>query len=197
MATGTYKVDELSAQDSVIKDLDIGTHFIENTSAGTIALQSKQAYGTWEWDMRNNNNPLVNFISTLTSIVGTDAYYLTFFGTERIQLGRYDFGSAVEIATTATNYIVDNTWYRLKVARLQSEGVFKDIGNGVVYPANSFAVFIKGGSFGNIWTLVDITGGSKTNPVVDATYTTSEFFVADLDAGDKFTNLRTQTQVEQ
>ena len=34
-----------------------------------------------------------------------------------------------------------------------------------------------------------MTGGVGTNPVTDNTYMTSQFFVLDLDAGDKFGNL--------
>ena len=61
-----------------------------------------------------------------------------------------------------------------------------------IYDANSFAVFIIGGAYGNTetgWTLVDTTGGSGSNPVVDSTYTTSNYFVADLDAGDRIGNI--------
>jgi hypothetical protein len=66
-----------------------------------------------------------------------------------------------------------------------------------IYDADSFAVFIKGGDFGNEYNLVDTTGGSGSNPIVDATYTTSEFFVADLDAGDSFGNLLIKDGVKQ
>ena len=66
-----------------------------------------------------------------------------------------------------------------------------------IYDADSFAVFIKGGDFGNEYTLVDTTGGSGTNPVVDATYTTSEYLVLDLDAADTFGNLKITDGVKQ
>ena len=66
-----------------------------------------------------------------------------------------------------------------------------------IYDADTFAVFIKGGDFGNEYTLVDATGGSGSNPVVDATYTTSEFFVTDLDEDDTIANLIIHNDVKQ
>ena len=46
------------------------------------------------------------------------------------------------------------------------------------------------------WTLVDLTGGSGSNPVTDSTYTSSEYMVMDLDAGDKITKIETFNQVK-
>ena len=36
-----------------------------------------------------------------------------------------------------------------------------------IYKPDTFAVFIKGGDFGDDWTLIDTTGGSGPNPVKD------------------------------
>ena len=319
MGTGDYKVGELAAQDAVLKDLDIGTHFLECTSAGTIATQSKQAYGTWEFDINkgaDGNNYVIGIIQSGLTV--DSGYRFRMSASDGVIRFQKDTGS---IAITAASYIDINTDYRIKIARLKSEGVFKDIEtlqvsdcenmpatytydnftsngrygfdaertsvargiagtadeisivdtkkylvefdcqgtfttsqtirlksafNGTnssnevsfsngrnsiiltsiltttgvlefktegvcdftisgltirrIYDADTFAVFIKGGSFGDTetgWTLVDTTGGSGTNPVNDSTYTTSAYMVADLDAGDLITNIITTNEVEQ
>ena len=323
MGTGDYKVGELAAQDSVLKDLDIGTHFLECTTAGTIAIPSRQSHGCWEFDVykgADGNEIRIPFVADRIAAAGAlEGYYLLGSSVEAIILNKSNVGGADGLFITAASYIDNNTWYRLKVARLQSEGVFKDIetlqvsdlvnrdvlgyqqftdasrysfhaiSDGVdayqicgsadeidivtttkyliefnaklnsgtapeytfrealgganlsnnitlingrnsgiltttgtttgvlqfynsgdvsdftvsgltirrIYDADSFAVFIKGGDFGDEYNLVDTTGGSGTNPVVDATYTTSEYLVADLDAGDKITNLKFKNGVYQ
>jgi len=319
MGTGSYKVEELAAQDSVLKDLDIGTKYLENTSAGTIALQSKQAYGEWEFDLYKSGivqSEYINFISDRIGSYNSSLGYHIRRGLDgELFLRLANYGSPSVLFQTANSYIDINTWYRLKVARLQSEGVFKDIetlqvsdmvnqsytsftnasrygfsaisngssvqvagtadeisivntesylvefdlklntgtaplvrlaislGNtaysntvtssnrrnshiltatgtttGVlqfynistasdyeisgltirrIYDADDFAVFISGGSFGEQYTLVDTAGGSGTNPIGDSTYTTSGFFVSDLDAADAVTNLRLKDGVPQ
>jgi len=59
-----------------------------------------------------------------------------------------------------------------------------------IYPADTFAVFIKGGTFGNRWTLVNTTGGSGSNPITNSLYTTSNYFVFNAGVGDRITNLK-------
>ena len=77
-------------------------------------------------------------------------------------------------------YIAINTWYRIRITRSTS-GVF--------------TVYILGGNFTN-WTLVSTTGGSGTNPVTDNTYTTSSYFVMDLDANDRVSGINIQSQIK-
>jgi len=276
-------------------------------TAGTIAIPSKQAYGTIEFDLykgADGNQIDINFISENTDgyVSGNTGYNIRLHADESISLRKTFIGSLFQ---TATSYITNNTWYRIKITRLQSEGVFKDIptlqvsdmvngnyttftSNGrygfsatsdgssndicgtadeielvngkkylvefdlklnsgtapnlrlfnkpsggtaystptqtidgrnsiiltstgtttgsvcfrntyaatdyeisgltirQIYDADTFACFIKGGAFGDDdWTLVDVTGGSGSNPVTDNTYTDSEFIVGDLDVGDR------------
>lgn len=297
-----------------------GTKYLECTTAGTAAIQSKQAYGTWEFDVYKGADGNSHYVSFIADIVGAESasngYSIKYTSIKTIALRKNNIGSMNDLFITTTSYITNNTWYRLKIARLQSEGVFKDIptlqtsdtensvsypydsftsngrngfrvtsdGGGTkitgvktsvistsdkvliefdlkinsgttpnigyryaidgviksnventvsgrnsiiltstslvqyltfynlstvtdyeisgltirrIYPADTFAVFIKNGSFGDNWTLVDTTGGSGSNPVVDSTYTTSEYFVADLDAGDRLANIKIMDGVKQ
>ena len=155
------------------------------------ATQSKQAYGEWEFDIykgADGNDSRVGLLCKTPTSTIIGAYMIIIGNTETLELLK----EGVSIMKTASSYISNNTWYRIKVARLKSSGTFSSIVPSMttVYPANTFAVFIKGGSFGNNYKLVSTAGGSGSNPVTDSTHTTSEFFVADLDAGDKIANIK-------
>ncbi len=203
--TGSYKVGELSTAVSTPK-LDVGQKYLECATggAGTTAIQSSQAYGEWEFDLYKgaNGSSFYDFINTQSDSDGNGySFWAPYDGTLRIYVTT-NGGQNPKLFETAINYIANNTWYRIKIARLSSEGVFTDIGNDVTYAANTFAVFIKGGSFGNTWTLVQpngeslINGAYTHNPVTDSTYKTSNYFVADLDAGDRITNIKITNQAK-
>jgi len=318
----TYKIKERTTADAKI-EANTGDKYMECVADGVIATPSKTAYGEWEFDVYKGADGNVNSVSIMSNVISPryifNGYILTLGTGEEINFLMSD-GSPNSLMSTTASYIDINTWYRLKVARLKSEGVFKDIetlqvsdivstvapydtftsngrygysaiktttgaGNqyagtvdelsivdtkkylveydlklnsgtlpsntlrasmtgsvisnittasegrnsivftatsidtGVIsfynatgdttdykvsgltirriYDADTFAVFIKGGSFGDIYTLVDTTSGSGTNPVGDSTYTTSEYFVADLDAADKLTNIKITSGVTQ
>jgi len=110
----------------------------------------------------------MNDENSLSNHVGT--YGLVFQTDETIRFAK-DGGS---LWSTAKSYVSNNTWYRIKITR-SSIGVF--------------TVYIKGGSFGDDYVLVDVTGGAGTNPGTDNTYTTSNYFVVDLDPGDEISNV--------
>ena len=44
--SGTYRIDELTTQDSVLKHLDVGAKVLTCTSAGTCAFASDHAFGS-------------------------------------------------------------------------------------------------------------------------------------------------------
>ena len=301
-----------------LPELDNGTKYLENTTPGTTALQSKQAYGEWEFDLYKDSLDYdISFISQdiIDAVNGSNYHFRIATATNnRFELQKRVSGAYTLLFKSPENYLDDDTWYGLKVARLQSEGVFKDIptlqisdlvnstvypytsftsngrygfraisdGNGTqgamtvdeittttssklliefdlklnsgalpnlifinglvsasqnavegrnsmifditsggtgslffrslstaadyevsgltirrIYESDTFAVFIKGGDFGDDWTLIDTTGGSGPNPVKDSTYKTSNYFVADLDAGDRLANLKIYDGVEQ
>lgn len=158
---------------------DAEKKWLENVTAGVIAIPNKQAYGMWELDFYKANSSTSNItFSAIDSAVNTiGSYRLTISNLEAIQLAR----AGVEvIAQTASAYISPLTWYRIRITRTTT-GVF--------------TLLIKGGNFTPTagydgWTLVSVLGGSGTNPVKDNAYTTSNYMVLDLDDGDRITNIK-------
>lgn len=154
-----------------------GTKYLENTVAGTIAIPSNTAYGTWEWDWYKGGESNMFMVNPLSSGLTAFLYQLYVYSTEQIYFERIGGGNRFN---TNSAYVQNYTWYRIKLTRTT---------------AGVFTLFIKGGSFTPTagydgWTLVSTTGGTGTNPTAaDNTYTTSNYFVLDLDAGDRFTNL--------
>jgi len=183
--SGAFRIGELSADDSVLKHLTIGTKYLECTSTGTIAIPSKQAYGTWEFDFNKSaGTTYLMFISdrqngTYNDMVG---YTFAIIITGVPNLIKSSVGSYLNLNYTAAGYVNNYNWYRYKLTRTI---------NG------SFTVYIKGGSFGNNWTLVSTTGGSGTNPVTDNTYNASNYFTLKLNSGDKIANIKIYDGVRQ
>jgi hypothetical protein len=325
--SGGIKIGNISVVEiPPLPNFNSGTKYLQCTVAGTLAIQSKQAYGVWEFDMykgADGNNVYFTFIDDRVTMAYEtfQGYYIQIDTNETIILRRMSVGSASYLTVAAPSYIAINTWYRLKVERLQSEGVFLDIptlqvsdlinygdtpyneftahgkygfeaaeislgygtplattadeipivntmkylvefdtllysgelpttefqnsptdspeSNSVVanegrnsiiltatatttgvlifrntantlthykisgltirriYPANTFLTSISGGAFGETYVPVSTVGGSGTNPVTDGTYTTSEFTVYDLDAGDRAARISQESQVKQ
>jgi hypothetical protein len=169
--TGTYVTNttDLATETSL---MPWGKNYRECTSAGTEAFISEQAYGTWEFDIYHNDTSTsyLTFISdkSLGSTLN-DGYQILINANESLYIRR-TFGSIFILMQTANSYISANTWYRIKITRTTD---------------GEFTVWIKGGAFGDAYTLVDTTGGTGTNPVTDNTYTTSKYSVLDFDAGDR------------
>jgi hypothetical protein len=128
------------------------------------------AYGTWDFYLKKGSestDPQINIISNNFTSVGS-GYFLRLTSLEEIQLNRT--GAAV-LFKTAAGYIENSVWYHFIITRKTNDG--------------EIAVYIKGGNFEN-WTLVDTTGGTGTNPVVDNNITTSKNIVYNLEPLDKF-----------
>ncbi len=306
---GAFSLDNISVTEiPSLPERETGTKYWKQGVAGIRATPSKQAHGEWEFDVKKGgtgNTHTVSFISENSN--GTNTYVSSVDTSERLGLGKLISGFPTWLWYTAASYIDNNTDYRIKVARLASEGVFKDIptlqtsdminqsyttfttngrygfsatsdgsatnragtedelpivnagkyliefdlklnsgtaptialrtehlgtvvsdiiltrngrnsiiltstttSTGVlafiststatdyevsgltirrIYDADTFAVFIKGGDFGNTYNLVSTTGGSGSNPVFSDTYQTSEYFCTDLDENDEFGSL--------
>jgi len=159
-----------------------GTKYLENTVAGTLAIPSKQAYGTWEFDClqgSSGNIVLIEFISDINGDVGDyNGYLVRLSNTGSISILIKTAG----LCSSQGSYILANTWYRIKITRSLS---------------GEFTIYIKGGSFGNNWVLVDTTDGSGTNPVINNTYIISNFCVLDLDVGDRVANFKFTKGIKQ
>jgi hypothetical protein len=152
--------------------------YLECVTNGIVSTQSTEAYGNWEFSIYHtfNNLTRVNFISNIKGQISDfQGYMFQFTGTEVLTLTKSNGGTFDVLFATASGYIDEDTWYRIKIDRTV-EG--------------KFYVYIKGGSFGSSYILVDVTGGSGTNPVTDNTYTTSKYLVFDADTGDRLTSLK-------
>lgn len=168
-----------------LPDLKQGTKYLQFTTAGTVSIPSKTAYGTWEFDwfkVGEGNEIKFNFISDGQNGYSTyEKCYCIYIGsTETVRLHTANGSTPQALFYTAENYIKNNTWYRIKVIR-SITGIF--------------TVYIKGGSFGDNYVLVSTTGGSGTNPMTNNTYTTSNYFVLNLGAGDRVANIRITPEI--
>lgn len=179
--SGSFCINEAIADDANLKSIKKGTKYLSCLTAGTITIPSKQAYGSWEFDIYkgNNSSTLIHFLSSSKNHL-INSYRVGLGSTETIYFSKYSSGSLSDIIYTAGSYILSSSWYRIKITRSTS-GIF--------------TLFIKGGTFTPTvgydgWTLISTTGGGGTNPVTDNTYTTSEYFVLDIDAGDRIANIQ-------
>ena len=162
--TGVFKIGEITTDSDLH---NVGQKYLECVTAGTLAIPSKQAYGTCEFNL------YIYFISDKINFV--NGYQFVFDSSERIWLLEKIDGGAYSKMYTNASYASNTTWYKIKITRSLS---------------GEFTYYIKGGNFGNEYILVDVTGGFGTNPITDNTYTTSNFYVLDLDAGDRITNIK-------
>ena len=150
-----------------------GTKYLRTDVAGIVAFPSTQAYGRWSFDLYKGadaNFPFFQFTNDKNNLSAYNGYGVAFASTEAFVF--YKNGSTTFL--TANSYIANNTWYHIDIERTT---------------ANVFSVYITGGAF-TTKTLVSTVGGSGSNPVLDNTYTTSKYFVLDLDAGDRITNIK-------
>jgi Concanavalin A-like lectin/glucanases superfamily len=172
---GTTKDRTPAGNDGTVSGASLEYDGLVNAGAGIAYIPSNTAYGTWEFDVYKSGSIYMPIISDgYLGDIQNDGYLLNIRSTGSIYF-RKTGGSSTIFFTTAASYMTNDTDYRIKITR-SSAGVF--------------TVYIKGGEFGwDSWTLVDVSGGSGTNPVTDNTYTTSSYFVADLDNKDKVRNL--------
>ena len=123
----------------------------------------EDAYGTWEWLVYHSASSMtrVGLISSKYYGIFNPGYRIDLDSTERIFFIESYVGTKFE---TVVNYLHENDWFKFRFTRNKSDGQFY----GYVDD-----------------TLIDVTGGSGTNPVTDNTTTESKYFVLDFDGGDK------------
>lgn len=137
------------------------------TSSGTAYISSTVAYGTWEWDFYKGadaNTCDMVFISDGTSYNYSNDYNTRFKSTEQVYLLK----DGTTLMVTASAFVNNEQWYHIKITRSES---------------NVFTYYLDG-------VLLDVSGGSGTNPVTDSQYTESTYFLLDVDTGDKIRNLQ-------
>lgn len=148
--------------------------YIKCVSSGKISAVSLKAFGVWEFDFYKGlsiNELYFYFISdNINSITG---YNILITSDNEVSLQSCLVGVNSDLLVSPIDYIDIYTWYRLRIERTIK---------------NEFYLYIKGGDFGNYFTLVSATSG--TNPVEDDNYKYCEYFVVDLDSNDGFGNLK-------
>jgi len=178
---GTTKDRTPYGNDGTVSGATIKYDGLVNAGAGIAYINQDKAYGTWEFDVNKGGADDILTIIFINDNIETftsnkNSYYFQIYSNEALYFSRYSEGSEQSLFYTAASYIAINTDYRIKITRSL---------------AGVFTVYIKGGTFGwDSWTTVSVAGGSGTNPVTDNTYTTSNYFIADLDNTDTISNLR-------
>jgi hypothetical protein len=162
--------------DGAISGANLEYDGLVNGGNGIAYIPSDVAYGTWEFDIYKAgevNYAGASFMDTSNS-GRTNGYLLQINSAERVDFRRYTNGSmdTYQLLSSEDATVINN-WYRFKITR-SLDGVF--------------TIYIKGGSFGwDDWTLVS---GGSSNPFTDDNHTISNYFVPELDNGDKIRNLK-------
>ncbi len=165
--TGTWKISEELSNDKPKK-------WIGCVGAGVACTPSTKAYGTWVFELNKGaaTAPRLGIIASDCDAEGgatQNGYFVYTDSLERIGIRRITNGSATNIMYTNSGYYDPNTDYQFAFSRSY---------------AGVFTLYIKGGAFTE-WTLVDVTGGTGTNPDTDTTHTTSQYMSMDMDGTDK------------
>jgi len=161
--SGAFKVEvqTVNSQDSKV---------MECTNSGIAYVLSENfqgdftqdAYGTWSlWFYKEDADTMA--IGFVMNQAGTLGYFVNLAADESVALVELP-AMGVLFSTTASKFTPD-AWHKITFTRQQSDG--------------QMTVYLDG-------VLVDPTGGSGTNPVVDNTVTTSQVLTLDTDAGSKY-----------
>jgi len=157
----------------------LGTKYAECiTGDSALVIPSNQVYGTWQFDFYKVADARFEFVLI------ADDYIPVLSETPNYRVQVYENTNALRLLSeagllieTSSGYIVDSTWYSIKVTRSIE---------------NLFTLYIKGGGFGdNDWTRVSASGYG-TNPVTDNTYLDSRysFFNNVNGAGNRIANIK-------
>ena len=168
VATGTWKIS------------DDGTDkWLENVTAGIAYIEIPQAFGTFQWDAYHKDGsttyimPIAN-VAGAWNASGQTAYSYSIRNDEVLVLQYYSEGGSATLMATAAGYVANDTKYSFRMTRRYD---------------GTFTLYVKGGAY-EVWTQIVIPGGSGTNPVIELSTITSKYFVVDLDAGDKISNIK-------
>ncbi len=181
--SGAFKISELSADDSVLKHLTIGTKYLECVTDGSITIPTTQAVGTWEFDINMASVTLFSDLYILNNPIIESAVGYGFGAGYRNRIMRCDGSATIPfLFRTASGVNLANTWYSIKLTRTT---------NGI------FTMYIRGGAYGRNWVLVSETGDIGSNPVTDTNYFKASLVLLKLRAGDKIANIKIYDGVRQ
>jgi hypothetical protein len=172
--SGAFSVDN-SASNPLAKN----QYSLKCDKAGIIYIDSSQAYGRWEFDLYKGLTTNVLGLCFKTDVNGLysgTGYEFQFVNTTQVaNFNRRIYNIYWALFHTASSYVANKTWYRVRMDRTTD---------------GEFSLYIKGGSFGSDFTLIDVAGGGGTNPVTDnILLTTLPYFLIDIDAGDRVSNI--------
>ncbi|MDD3245104.1 MAG: hypothetical protein PHU47_03060 [Candidatus ainarchaeum sp.] len=180
------RIDSITEIDP-LETITDGTNYLENLTAGRKVILSSQAYGSWEFDLYkgNNANPRVQIISNNTSAYNSFLGYMLYIyqDTKVIHFTMSTGSGGSALMVTNSDFVKDLFWYNVKITRDRN---------------NEFTFLIKGPFFTPTpgydgWTLVSLSSG--LNPRVNSNYTTSNYFVIDLDPGDRIANIKLTPEI--
>jgi hypothetical protein len=165
--SGAFKVEVQDVDGEQVK-------VIECTNDGLLAMLHPEAddefaYGTWDfWLYKGGTLTHPDLLIAAATKEGPASvtqytYMLTLGSLENVILKKYIANVGTTLAASDIGYIGPTGWVHLKLTR--SAG-------------NAFTVYVNG-------ELMDVTGGSGTNPVTDAAVTDGKYLVCDFKTGDR------------
>lgn len=191
--------DKHNIYDSLV-DMEYGS-LLQNDTAGIAYATQTDAYGlvldvivNKLGDTKTLN---IDFISSFSDHVpNTNGYFIQLSSQEVLKIFKVTTAPTADILLeTTSSYILINTDYRILIWRNETLNQFT---TGAI---GTFAVYIQGKNKPittteylvpntNEMELVNVSGGSGTNPVTDNTHTISNYLVTDLDAGDQASKIK-------
>jgi hypothetical protein len=166
--SGSFEISEErinGVSTKVIECVTSGIIYVP-TSFFAVEDSTEAAYGTWEWWWMKgaaSSTAEIFFINDSQNVVSSTGYVFKIFTNNALYFNRVVSGSQSSFCSTAASYVNDEQWHSVRITRSA---------------AGSFTFYINN-------DLMDVSGGSGTNPVTEATNTSSDYFVLDIDIGDK------------
>ena len=164
--TGAVKVEAQTV------DGEPNVKVIECTNNGVCGIRTPEphsdaAYGTWDWWMcrgSTTQHPSVLLVGDSWEGLGgsQDGYGLTWGSSGIVSLSRRTAGAGTTVMRSDTGYLADAGWHRFTVTRSAGD---------------EWTVYVDG-------ELLDVTGGSGTNPATDATHTSGRYLSFQAETGD-------------
>ena len=174
-ATGDYIRQLLSIDDTVLTEFVSGTPIMKLTQSGTVEYQNISAYGEWSFYFKKTSAHYSNIFINLVDNSG-QKYVIMLSATNVLSL-RID---TTNLFSTATDVFDDDIWYQIYITR---NSTLNEYVTGAI---GTFAVYIRGGTFGNSYTLVPTTG---SNPILNNTYTISTKYIIEAYYDDEFSGI--------